>query len=89
VVTLAFSLDTLLLSRNINSQNFCVVKPSVARAIFPSSTATSKLTPSLFLREGDGDDDLCTLATDSTDDNDVDGVTILAIDFLDRLAIYV
>jgi hypothetical protein len=43
---------------------------------------------SLFLREG-GDDDVCTLAARSTGDNDVDGVNISAIDFFERLAIYV
>jgi hypothetical protein len=50
--------------------------------------ATSKLTSSLFPREGD-DDDVCTLAAKSTGDDDVDGVNISAIDFFDRLAIYV
>jgi hypothetical protein len=47
-----------------------------------------KLTSSLFLREG-GDDDVCTLAARSTGDNDVDCVNISAIDFFERLAIYV
>jgi hypothetical protein len=52
--------------------------------------ATSKVTSSLFRREGDDDaDDVYTLAAKSTDDNDVDGVKILAIDFFDLLAIYV
>jgi hypothetical protein len=49
--------------------------------------ATSKLTSSLFLREGGSDDEVCTLAAKSTGYNDVDGIIISAIDFFDHLAI--